>query len=67
MSARKREDTLKVKTVEKGQHGEDTLHCEPVVVSQTDLRLQYLVAAVEALAASAKVTLPSPPAGYIAP
>ena len=62
-------DGLRVKTVHKGKgaKGEDVLECEPVVPVQHELRIQYLTACIEALAKQAGVTLPAPPAGYIAP
>ena len=60
-------DGLRVKAKSKGAQGEDLLTLEPVIVPQHEIRIAYLMACVEALAAAAKVTLPTPPAGYIAP
>ena len=62
-------DGLRVKTVhaKKGANGEDLLELEPVVPIQHEIRIAYMMQCIQAIATQAKVTLPTPPAGYIAP
>lgn len=62
-----RRDDLRVKSKGRGAKGEDLLTLEPVVPIQHELRIAYLLQCVEVVAAKAGVTLPTPPAGYIAP
>jgi len=60
-------DTLQVSTVGKGAQGNPLITLAPTIVPQHEIRIAYLLACVEALAAKAGVTLPTPPSGYIAP
>lgn len=67
MKRNRRPETLRVKAVGKGPTGRTLCTLEPIVTPQHEIRIAYLLQCVEELAAKAGVTLPVPPAGYIAP